>query len=183
MKRLQKAALLVTLVDELRDNGSWCGETHIQKATYFLQSLLNVPTGFEFILYKHGPFSFDLRDELTALRADGIFELKRRPYPYGPSLVTSEMGNQLKQRFPKTLAKYGPHISFVADKLGHKGVAELEKLATALFVRTHEAFGKSDEERVLSIHELKPHVSISDAAKALEELKDIMNEAEKCLVS
>ena len=69
MERLQRAAVLLSLIEQLKDRGSWCGDTHIQKTTYFLQELLKVPLGFEFILYKHGPYSFDLEDEITALRA------------------------------------------------------------------------------------------------------------------
>ena len=38
MERLQKAAILTELADQLRREGSWCGHTHMQKATYFLQS-------------------------------------------------------------------------------------------------------------------------------------------------
>jgi len=35
MNTLQRAALLTELADKLRQQGSWCGETHLQKATYF----------------------------------------------------------------------------------------------------------------------------------------------------
>jgi uncharacterized protein YwgA len=60
MDRLRRAAILTRLIEQLRNGGSWCGETHVQKATFFLQELLNVPLSLDFILYKHGPFSFDL---------------------------------------------------------------------------------------------------------------------------
>lgn len=85
MERLAREAVLLSLVEKLRQAGSWCGETHVQKATYFLQEVAGVPLGFPFILYKHGPFSFDLRDELTAMRADGFLTLEPRD-PYGASL-------------------------------------------------------------------------------------------------
>ena len=51
MKKLQRDAVLLSLINEMKARGSWCGETHIQKATYFLQELLGVPMNFEFILY------------------------------------------------------------------------------------------------------------------------------------
>ena len=59
MDRLRRAAILTQLVGNLRREGSWCGETHVQKATFFLQELMEVPLGFNFVLNKHGPFSFD----------------------------------------------------------------------------------------------------------------------------
>jgi len=70
MNRLKRDVVILSLIENLKKKGSWCGETHIQKATYFLQELFDFPLGFEFILYKHGPFSFDLSDKLTAMRAD-----------------------------------------------------------------------------------------------------------------
>ena len=88
MERLKRSALVIALIEQLRNKGSWCGETHIQKTIYFLQELLRVPLGFEFILYKHGPYSFDLSDELTAMRADELVELKLQQ-PYGPSVSLS----------------------------------------------------------------------------------------------
>ncbi len=80
MDRLRNAALLTRLIEGLCSNGDWYGETHVQKTTFFVQELMGVPLGFRFILYKHGPFSFGLRDELTALRADGMLELEPRTY-------------------------------------------------------------------------------------------------------
>jgi hypothetical protein len=85
MDRLQKSAIIISLLEALQQNGSWCGETHIQKAMYCLQQIRDVPTGFEFILYKHAPSSFDLQDELTAMCADGLLEMRTKLYPYGPS--------------------------------------------------------------------------------------------------
>ena len=40
MDRLRKIVILTELASELRKEGSWCGETHIQKATYFLQQMV-----------------------------------------------------------------------------------------------------------------------------------------------
>ncbi|MFI5455717.1 MAG: hypothetical protein ACHRXM_09725 [Isosphaerales bacterium] len=36
MERLQKAAILIELADRLRREGSWCGHTHMQKATLYV---------------------------------------------------------------------------------------------------------------------------------------------------
>src|SRR5439155_13363787 len=129
MKRLQKAAVLVELADQLRAHGSWCGETHLQKAAYFLQQLFDPELDFEFTLYKHGPFSFELRDELMSLRADGLITLKKQPYPYGPTLEPTPAGEQIKTTYPKTLRNRRAAIGFVADQLGDKDVNQLERIA------------------------------------------------------
>src|SRR5438093_5216592 len=102
MERLERDAILLSLLDSLKANGSWCGETHIQKATYFLQELVKVPLEFSFILYKHGPFSFDLSDELTAMRADSLLKIQPQGQ-YGPSLSLTEGSEQLKELFSKVV--------------------------------------------------------------------------------
>ena len=96
------------MADEVKKGNGWCGETHLQKATYFLQALLEVPMNYRFILYKHAPFAFDLRDELTALRADWLLQLQPEPYPFGASLVPTPTSVTFRQRYAKTVAEYQP---------------------------------------------------------------------------
>ena len=59
MDRVRNGVVITKLIETLRERGSWCGETHVQKAAFFLQELMEVPMRFNFILYKHGPFSFE----------------------------------------------------------------------------------------------------------------------------
>lgn len=177
MNRLKQAAILLTIAEKLRSKGSWCGETHLQKSTYFLQELLNLPTEFGFILYKHGPFSFDLRDALTAMRADQLLDLQPQQ-PYGPSLAPTEQGTTLQKLYPKTIHKYEKAIDFVADKLASKSVFELERLATALYV-TLQVRTDSVRRRASGIHKLKPHVSVDDAKLAVRSVDSIIEEAER----
>lgn len=176
MNLKQKRAVISKLVESLQEQGSWCGETHIQKATYCLQEVTSVPLEFNFILYKHGPFSFDLRDELTAMRAYGFLDIRVNPYPYGPSLCITEMAKALTQDLPKTLQKFNKKINFIAATLGDKGVAELERLATALFVAREENL-KNTDERANVIHKLKPHVSIAQANAASRDIDMILSHA------
>ncbi len=175
MKRLEKDAVLIALADELSLRKSWCGETHLQKSVYFLQELTKVPLGFEFILYKHGPFSFDLRDELTAMRADGLLELQVMPMPYGPSLSPTDTGEAIKARFNGVVNRYKDAVNNVANYLGDKGVAELERLATALFVYTTSDIEKiSPTDCAKELSKLKPHVGSEDAEHAAKEISTLL---------
>ena len=66
MQLLERYAALLKLVRATNEAGSWSGETHIQKSVFFLQEALATELGYGFILYKlykHGPFSFELRDD------------------------------------------------------------------------------------------------------------------------
>ena len=179
MHELQRTAVLLRLASELWANDSWCGETHLQKATYLLQEMMSVPTDFDFILYKHGPFSFDLRDEISALQAYGLMEIRQRNYPYSPSLVVTEAGKTLCRRYPRTLRTNARSISFVAKRLGGKGVAELERLATAFYVTSELGSDAAVEERALLLHERKPHVEQEQARIAVEQIDIYLRDADK----
>ena len=172
MDRLPKAAIVTKLAKRLRHYGSWCGATHIVKAMYLLQELLEVPAGFDFVLYKHGPYSFDLGDELTSLRADGLLALEPQSVPYGPRFAVTPLTRRLHATFPKTLAKYADSIEFVAKALGDKRVDELERVATALFVtkRRQSDHDGSIQGRAKCLNRLKPHVSVDAATQAVEEI-------------
>ena len=176
MENWEQYGLIYTLGMALKNRQSWAGETHIQKTGYFLQELLHVPLECRFILYKHGPFSFDLRDTLTAMEALGLIGWEPRPAPYGPSIVPgpqSKFLGRLAQR-PRI---YSEQIDYVADRLAEKRVVELERLGTALYVTLGS--DASAEDRVGEIVRLKPHVSPDDAREAVEEVDRIMAEVDE----
>jgi hypothetical protein len=181
MERLQKAAILTELAARLRREGSWCGHTHMQKAIYFLQDLLGVPTEYEYILYKHGPYSFDLSEDLAGLRADYLIEFDHKSPGYGPGLVPTQTSAELRSRYPITLGKYASQIEFIARAFGSKGVSELEKLATALYVTRELGAAADMVQRTNRLHELKPHVSWADAVAALDEYERIAAQAKSFL--
>jgi hypothetical protein len=180
MDRLNRAAIITQFVARLRENGSWGGETHIQKGVYLLQDLLDVPLEFMFILYKHGPFSFDLRDELTSLRAAELLLLEAQAPPYGPRFAATELSNRLRRMCADTLAQHDKDLEFVADVLGARSVGELERLATALYV-TKQRTSRHDGSvrlRAECLNRLKPHVPIQAARSAVEEIDQLIAEAE-----
>ncbi|MEK6239252.1 MAG: hypothetical protein N2C14_31425 [Planctomycetales bacterium] len=177
MKRLQRAVVITILVESLESHGSWCGGTHIQKAVYFLQELVGVPLGYEFTLYRYGPYSFDLNDELSAIRGDEFLEFFVRDPDYAPSYRTGKVSSQLKERFPKTIRRRKQHIDFVAEALGNRGIGGLERLATALFV-TLEDPSLGDEEAAAKLNKYKPHVDLASARAAVKEVKEIRGSAE-----
>jgi len=163
------------LVEELRSRDSWCGETHVQKATYFLQELLRVPLSFEFVLYKHGPFSFDLRDELTSLRADAILRLELYR-PYGPRIASTDQAKYIQRVSSKTAAKYEGCIDFVAKWLGQKDVVELERLGTALYVLRNAGEGAGIDRRASEFTRLKPHIGRKEAVEAIEAVDEFVED-------
>lgn len=183
MDRLPKAALLTRLIAKLRDEGSWCGETHVQKAAYFGKALAGLDMDHEFVLYKHGPFSFDLSGELTTLRGDGLVSLEVR-YPYGPRIAPTDRAEYIQGFYPKTLKQHERGIEFVARKFGDKGVADLERLGTAFFIsRSPNMANASDDEIAQHVNKLKRHISPMEAVGALREARKIEAEARESFAS
>jgi uncharacterized protein YwgA len=173
MQYLERASILLNLLTELSKNGSWCGETHLHKCTLFLQELLKVPLGYEFIFYKYGPYSFELSDEVSRLRGDELVAVAPTP-PYGVRIQPGTNAGLVFEKFHSTSELYRDQINFVASKVGPKSVSELEKIATALWVSLHA----EPNQTITGEHitNLKPHVKSEEANKALDELKEIMRE-------
>jgi hypothetical protein len=175
MNQLAQEAVLVGLARRLQDRGSWSGETHLQKAAYLLHELGGVPFDFDFILYKHGPFSFELRDELGSMRADRLLEREIQPPPYGPRILVTDRGRELEGRFARTMTRYGASLDWVAERLGDRGVVELERLATALWVTRELGESAGVDARAARLHQVKPHVGLVAAADAVREIDEILS--------
>lgn len=169
MERLDNNAVTLKLLASLREQGSWGGETHLQKAAYLLKEMHNVPLGNEFILYKHGPFSFDLRDELAQLRTAGQIRVEPQPAPFGPKLGLSGVGENLLKRLQYRWEPYKDRIDQVAQWLSGYGVKKLEQLATAWYVvsESPQADRAAWQHR---LQEIKPHVGEEDAQAAITEV-------------
>ena len=172
MRRIEQARLILAVSNDLRCHGSWSGETHIQKATYFLQEMLGVPISLKFILYKHGPFSFELRNLLSEMEADQFVRWEPRQPPYGPCLVPG-LNSELLLAGTRSDQNYSRQIEFVSEKLAEKRVVELEKLATALYVSS----STDPSHRAVKINALKPHISLQEADTALSQVAAIRRDA------
>lgn len=173
MNKLVEQAVLVGLARRLDEKGSWTGETHLQKAAYLMHELRGTDFSFGFILYKHGPFSFEMRDELTGMRGDGLISRTVDDPRYGPRLTVTERGEQLEQSLATTLNRYDQDLDWVADTLNRRGVVELERLATAMWM-TRQHDDASPERRANALVEVKPHISYDQALAAVEEIDRLL---------
>lgn len=176
MDRLKKAALLTRLIEALRSEANWTGETHIQKAVYLLQELLQVRFGFQFVLYWYGPFSFDLRNELTALRGDELIRIEPQAVPYGPRFAVTDQAKYIQSLYPKTLDEYEARIQFLATELGAKDVSALEKVAIGYYIG-QKLPQASPDERAKELGKIKPHVTEECAVNAIAEVNTIISHA------
>ena len=192
---------MAKLVEGMEQKLQWAGETHIQKALYFLHSMLNVPCLYNFVLYKHGPYSFDLHDDLGKMRAHLVLEIEPRR-PYGPSFRLGQLAACLSKtiyvitytltmqavgirgysdrllgensilKVEESVSRYFSQIGFVVENLGGMDVRILERYATALYVKRDK---KESDPKSLgkAIVARKPHISEDDAQKAVKWVNDL----------
>ena len=176
-ERAEQWALIAKLVGSMKERDQWAGETHIQKALYFLKSMLGVPCSYNFVLYKHGPYSFDLHDDLGKMRAHLVLDLQPRR-PYGPSFSLGQLGERSIKRVEEAINGHVSQIEFGVNKLGNLDVRTLERYATALYVKNEHsdldlnALGKAIVER-------KPHISEEDAREAVRSVNSLEEEAKR----
>ena len=171
MNEFDRRALICHLVRTMRDEGSWTGETQIQKSVMFLQELLDVPVGYDFVLYLHGPFSFELRSELTLMRVRLYLDVEPRAH-YGASFTLGRRGEKVNP-IP---SEYQHAIDFVAKEVSRNDVRSLERLSTAYFLQIGDE--SSDASAIAAeINRLKPHISIGQALRAIEEVDELRQRA------
>lgn len=177
MKPSDQSSIVLFTMQSLKNEGSWSGETHIQKTLFLCQEVMGVQSNFKFILYKHGPYSFELAEHIQGLIADDLVCVLTRP-PYGPSLEVSEDGRSIASHVVSD-TDVVDRIMFMAKKLSWKGVVELEKLATAVYVNRKHGLQTPIEKRAEILTSLKPHVSIDAAREAFAEAEAIENDAHR----
>ena len=171
-----KRALLAYVIERMNVLGSWCGETHVQKSAFFLQELFETPLEYEYVIYKHGPYSFDLHDELTLMRANALVELEANRPPYGPHFKPGPLAQGLGSRFSRTRNRYEEQVNFIAQRIATRDVVDLERIATAFFLRRKHA-DMDDDQLANQITELKPHISREAALGGIEESRQIEQDA------
>lgn len=173
MLRLKTYAITLSLVQELRNHQSWCGETHLQKSMFFLETLGGGdPIEFTFTLYKHGPYSFDFHEHLEELRVLGLLDLEYIP-PYGPRYTVTKRGEWVVENQKSQTVSQECAIRTTVSCLGLKKVKELEKLGAALLV-WRDARDASFEVRTKRLNAFKPHISLDEAVMATQEFDAIL---------
>ena len=177
LKHQELRAVLCQLVGKMGEQDSWTGHTQVQKSCLFLQEMLNVPLGYDFELYLHGPYSFDLKDDLEDMLFMEELGLKPRP-GYGSSFFVTDHGESRMERSSEFLSE----IEFVAKEVARKDARQLEQLSTAYFLMIQDndlsEAGIPDE-----VHRLKPHITVDVARSALAEIKELQNQAKELLNS
>jgi hypothetical protein len=164
----QNHALILGMIEALAARGSRTGKTHIIKGLALGAAAHALDVPFEFFLYKHGPYSTDIETHLDQMKSYGAIVVQPAYDGYGVLLRPGPMASFVKQHSPLS-AQTQEGLDRVAAFIQSKNVGQLERLATAAWIRTQEAIEDPDAVAV-RLNELKPHVSLRQAREADEEL-------------
>lgn len=170
MTNFKDYAILIELLRLMEEERSWSGETHLQKSVFILKTGMGVDTiPFSFIMYKHGPYSFDLHEEIGVMLNLGLIQSIPNP-GFGPSLRPTPLGLKLCGRFPTTIERVSGKLICVASHFGRKTVSQLERIATALYVQVE--LPRAERGRQIErFVELKPYLTPEAAEMGFKELE------------
>ena len=171
MENLARHSLIARLVHHMAEEGSWCGRSHIHKTLYALQTLFPLPDLLkaEFLLYRHGMYSFELDSDLAQMEFYGALELEPQP-PYGPHYRSDTAVTKfLADNYGKELEGWTQQLEFVAKRVSPLNVRELEALSTVMYL-VAEAQGNAEQMdqnvQLSRARELKPHLSDNEIIEA-----------------
>lgn len=157
-------AIILAVVEALHQRHSWTGKTHVQKTISLLNDKGKMAIPFRFVLYRHGPYSFDLEAELEQMKSYGALDIDLNTQGYGVILRPGSNAGFVREKGKLSLEEMKA-IDDVCDFVKDSNIWILERLATASWIRVQE--GITERESVARrLNSLKPHISIEEAKEA-----------------
>jgi len=160
----KKAALVLAVIRSLKQHASWTGKTHVQKSLFLIKTATQIDVPFTFVLFKHGPYSFELETELEQMKSYLAITSELDPNGYGVVLSPGSGSRFIDQRGGLSDVENSA-VERVCRFVGQRNVSELERIATAAWIRKTERVGDSASVAA-RLNKLKTHVSIHDAELA-----------------
>lgn len=171
MMDFKKHAWILAVIEGLRKHESWTGKTHVQKTLYLIEAATLSKPPFEFVLYKHGPYSFDAESAIEEMESYGAIAIE--PVPgYGVTITPGPMAEYVRAKV-QLGTKEQRAMAKVCKFAGSRNVANLERLATAAWIRKKEGRTK-DNDVACRLNEIKPHISVEQAKVADQELQVLL---------
>jgi len=141
---------LLLVIKRLIDNGFYEGRLKLMKLVFFLEHFSEVGNvltkehlfkGNDFIIYKFGPFSFDVVNDMQELVSEGFIEEEEKGFT--KSVTLTEVGEEKINKLQESVdQKDITRIETILNKFGSMNGKQLEK--TSL-----EFLGLSLEDKLL----------------------------------
>ncbi|GMV88921.1 MAG: hypothetical protein AMXMBFR81_18520 [Chthonomonas sp.] len=169
MSGSESFAVILRAVRGLNGVGSWTGKTHVIKSLYIASTRARLP--FEFVLFKHGPYSFDLNDAIESMSAVELLDVQSTP-PYGVKLAPGRMEAAID---PALEDEVSQAVDQAVGAVGCSEVKELEAFATSIWVAERGQTTQDEAAWLRAVKELKPHLDDRMVTEAIKKAKDWLN--------
>jgi uncharacterized protein YwgA len=155
-------------------SGRKLGRTAVMKLCFFLQSIKDVPLGYEFTLYSYGPFDSDVLADLQTAENLGVISSDIEYYVggYGYEISPTARAKEVEAVSDDFLGKYSSEIEWVANTFSSLSATDLELLSTIVFISQKRVI-LSDTALIAQVHQVKPHFSTDRIAEKIAWLKKI----------
>ena len=168
-------AIMAAVIHQMSQARRDIGKIQLQKLLYFLQNGLGVPLDYRFVMHHYGPYSVQIEDNLSIVRAVGAAQVSVDPEGYGYHITPGETDITA---WTELVRPHAESISRVVETLGGHDAARLELLATIHFVRSLRRT-TTVEDVLAEVRSLKPKFSVDYIRSAYRELvnSDLMKES------
>jgi hypothetical protein len=166
-------ARIAVFTELIENSGSDIGRTALMKMCYFLQTLKNVPLGYDFSLYSYGPFDSEVLGDLRTAEDMSVIESNVESFSggYQYSLSNSEGAAHVRKDCKAFITKHAEDISWVANTFGSKSASELELLSTIVYVdQSGEARNFNSLRDKVKL--IKPRFSLDEISRKIEWLNN-----------
>jgi hypothetical protein len=157
---VERVAILAEIVRRMGE----CGRTTLMKMAYLLQTVKEVPFGYDFGLYLYGPYSTQVLSDLSiAVFWDALQEeYYSTQNGYGYRITPGSLVNDLLQdaQIADLVQSYRSAIDWAVGKFRNYSASEMEAVGTLVWV-DRELSGRKEKislDKLLDIaQEIKPH--------------------------
>jgi hypothetical protein len=143
------------------------GRTALMKLAYLLQTVKEVPLGYDFRLYTYGPFDSDVLNDLGFAESLGAVKSELVTFTsgtgYGYEFAPGVRRDFLRQRATGTLSCHAWAIQWALEEFGCRSASELELLTTIIYADREAA-------------QREEHLSVKELARKVGEVKPRFNE-------
>lgn len=165
----ERYALIAEIARRYDERGWTLGKTALQKLIFMLQRVFAIDCGYSYTLYTYGPYSSDLARDLNIVEGYGGVETTY----YGPcgggyDIRKGPAAEQLIRRAAGFIEEIAPALDGLIADYGNSFARDLELRSVVLLMA---APGRTTEDIVRLVHEVKPHFSMDQIESACRELE------------
>jgi len=171
MERNQRIKLLLHIIDKLHSKGDRNGETNIQKLAYFIIKAKLAPLDYDYVLYNYGPYSFQLKDDLTYIEESRMVCKEPDSSGFGFKYIPNYEMDFVDETLKET--RFQSKIDQLIIKFRQIPAKNLGLIATYMYIYDKNQ-DIDDENLINAVHNIKPMFNKFELENMLKEHNDLI---------